>query len=170
MAPPPDRLYVLARGVLDAVVAGYATDGVNLPAHRLVTPGLPAWDCEGVYVQVERTFGHDGNITAETLQPLTRHAGHAMRAVSIAVTVLRCVPGVHDNGAGGISLPAPEEEEAAAELILTDAQRVLNVLVAAQKAGDLPGCNSLAFEQWQSVGPEGDLGGGLLRIRMGVGV
>lgn len=169
MAPAPDRLFVLARSIIDALNAGYQNDGVALPDHQLVTPGLPAWDCAGLYVHVERTFGHDGNIAAEAVQPLTAHPGHTLRAATIAITLLRCVPEASDDGGGGIILPSASAEEAAAALILTDAQRMLNILVAAQKAGDLTGCNSLAFESWQSAGPEGGLGGGLLRVRVGVG-
>jgi hypothetical protein len=170
MAPSPDRIYLLARSVLDAIVAGYADAGIPLPAHQLVTPGLPAWDCEGVYVQVERTYGHDGDVATEVIQARTAHAAHTMRAIAVAVTVLRCVPDIEDLGNGNIVLPDPVEEEAAAELILTDAQRLLNILVAAQRQGDIGGCNGLAFDQWQSVGPESGLGGGILHLRLNVGV
>lgn len=165
MAPPADRVYTLARDVLGALIAGYATAAADLPARRLVTPGLPAWDCEGVYVQVERIYRHEGNVTVEVPQPLTAHPGHAMSAAVIAVTIVRCTPGPDQQG----NPPAAAAEEAVAEQVMTDAQLSLNVLVAAQKAGDLPLCNGMAFVEWVSVGPEGILVGGVLRLQAGIG-
>lgn len=164
MPPPVDRVYTLARDVLDAIVAGYATAGADIPDRRLVTPGLPTFDCEGVYVQVERVSRHEGNVVVETPQPMLAAAGHALSAALIAVTVVRCLPTPKPNG----DPPDAADEEAAAELILTDAQRVLNVLVAAERAKELPGCNSLAVVEWVPVQPS-DLGGGTLRLLAGIG-
>lgn len=168
MPPSNDRVWQIAKAVLAAVVDGYAAESVALPARQFVSPGLPAWDCDILAVQATRTFGHAGNVAAEIIDPQTPSAGHAMRGVALDVHLIRCVPTTHDDGTN-ISVPSVIEEEAAAEVILTDAQLLLNVLVAAQRAGDLPGCSGLAFEQWRNLGPSGGLGGGVLTVRVQVG-
>lgn len=170
MALPADAAYIAARSVLDAIVAAYAADAVALPDRRLVTPGVPAWDCEGVYVQVERMFAHAGDVTVEALSAVTRTAAFALRGVGIGVTIVRCVPVVDgDPEWGDAAPPAAAAEEAAAAVILADVVLAQNAIVAAQRAGDLAGCNALAFESWSSVGPDGGLAGGVLRFRLGLG-
>lgn len=165
MAPSPTKLWVLAESVRDAVIDGYADADVDLPEHRLITPGVAAWDCAGLYVQLERTYGTDGNIAAELLQPLSRHAGHTLRAATFGVTLLRCVPVADDHG-DQVILPSVAAEEAAALEVLRDAQLLVNVLVAAERAGTLAGCHGLVIEGWSSVGPDGGLAGGVLRVRL----
>ncbi len=169
MPPSPDRIWLLAQAVRDAIHVGYAVEGVPLPDRQFVSPGLPAWDCELLAVQAERTFGHAGNLATEVLEPQLPAAGHALRGVTCAVWLIRCVPTIHDDGSN-VTVPSVTEEEAAAAVILRDAQLLLNVLVAAQRAGDLPSCSGVAFEQWTNVGPQGGLGGGVLRVRLMVGV
>lgn len=163
MAPSPDRWYVAADDVLAALVAGYVAQGVDLPDRQLVTPGLPAWDCDMLAVQVEREFSYSGSVAQEVIEPLTEAVAFAMRGAQLGITLLRCVPTSDEDG----NPPTAASEQAAAELILTDSQRMLNVLVAAVRAGDIGGCNSVAFMEWVSQGPQGGLGGGLLRVRLG---
>lgn len=167
MPPTVDRIYTVARDILDTLTAGYATANADLPARQLVTPGLPSWDCEGVYVQVERVYTHDGNVAGEILQAATDHPGHALTGCVVAVSILRCVPTLEDGPRPKI--PPAAAEEAAAELILTDAQRSWNILLAAQRAGEIAGCNGLAYDSWTSDGPAGGIAGGVLRLRVGVG-
>lgn len=167
MAPDPTRIWLLANAVKDALVDGFAAAGVDLPARRFVSPGLPAWDCELLAVQAERSFGYAGNLTTEQLDPMLGAAGHTMRAVVFALHLIRCVP-VVDQAAETVLVPEVGDEEEAAETILTDAQVMLTALVAAQRAGDLPRCSGLALETWTNVGPQGGLGGGILRVRLGL--
>lgn len=157
----------MANAVKAALEAGYAAAAVDLPERVFISPGLPAWDCELLAVQVEASIGHEGDIASEVLQPRLPGAGHAMRALRVALHMIRCVPTI-DSVADEPVVPTEAEEEDAAETILIDAQLMLNCLVAAQRAGDLPGCSGLVFEQWQNVGPEGGLGGGILRLRVGL--
>lgn len=168
MAPPPTRLFTLASSVLAVLVDGYASAGDSLPGHQAVVPGLPAWDCAGVYVQVVRVYGTEGNVASEVAQPLEAHPGHSLRGMQLDVSILRCVPTV-DETAGEVVLPSKVAEESAALRILTDAQRMTNVLVRAQAAGELPGCSALVIDQWVSIGPSGGLGGGTLSLRVAVG-
>lgn len=163
MAPSPERWYTVADDVLDALVAGYVAQGVDLPDRQLVTPGLPAWDCDMLAVQVEREFSYSGNLAQEVIEPLTQGVAFAMRGAQLGITLVRCVPVPDEEG----NPPTAANEQASAELILTDSQRMLNVLVAAVRNGDIGGCNSVAFMEWVALGPEGGLGGGLLRVRIG---
>lgn len=167
MAPDPDRVWLMAQSVKAAIEAGYTAAGVDLPERVFVSPGLPAWDCEELAVQVEANIGQEGDIAAEVLQPRLPGAGHALRAIRVALHMIRCVPTV-DQAADEPVIPTAAEEEYAAETILVDSQLMLNCLVAAQRAGDLPSCSGLVFEQWQNVGPDGGLGGGILRVRLGL--
>lgn len=159
MPPAPDRIIGLARAALTAVENHF---GAALPERRYVSDGLIAFDCEQLAVQVERTFGQGGNIAGEQIEPLSASAGFAMRAATLAIWLLHCAPVVGDDG----SPPSVTDIEASAEAVLVGAQRLLNALVAAQRAGELAGCHGLAFETWQGVGPDGGLVGGVLRVRV----
>lgn len=161
MAIPTTAAFDAAASFLDVIVDGYAAEPADLPEHRLVTPGQPAWDCEGLYVQVERLFSFEGEIAAEQIQPKPARAGHAMRAAAIGITIIRCVP------AG--SSATPDNEQATAELVLADAVRVWNLLLAAERAGDLRSCSDLAHQQWEAQGPGGALVGGLTRVYVRLG-
>lgn len=151
MPPPPSRIYDIARDVLDAVVAGYLADAVDLPARRFVSLGPPAWDCELVACWVERTFGHAGDVLAEDPDPIMAAVGHGLRAALLRIQIVRCYPTLSDAG----DPPTPAVMEAATATLLEDAQRVSNILVAASKAGAIGGCNSVAMLDWVSVGPDG---------------
>lgn len=168
MPPPKDRLSELAYAALSAIEAYYAADGTDLPARRLVAPGSAAalpFDCELLAVNVERTFGHEGNIAGETIQPILAHVGFALRGASLSITLIRCCPTVE--GAGVYSPPriptAPAEQAAAFEL-LEDAMLLTSALTA---RGAMPTyCNGVALENWRPIGPTGGFGGGLLTVRV----
>lgn len=167
---PTDRWYQAASDLLAVVVAGYAAEGVPLPARQLVTPGVPAWDidvapCDGlVGVYVERQFSYAGNLAQEVIEPLYPAVGFATRGAVVSVNVLRCVPVLTDQGLP----PAATAEEAAAATILGDSQLLVNTIVAAVRDGEIGGCGSLALEGWRSLGPEGGWAGGALTVRLGV--
>lgn len=166
MAPAPDRWWTVAEQVRTAIVSGYDTAGVELPDRRVITFGPPAADCEMLAVQLERVYGIGGDPTVAVLESKAPAAGFAMRGATFAVWLLRCIPDV-DLALDQLVLPSVTDEEAAAAVIFTDAQLLSNVLAAAVKAGGLPGCASVAIEDWQNIEPQGGLGGGVLRLRVG---
>lgn len=163
MPPVTSRLYDLAAATLTAVGTHWPGDAEPLPDEQFVTNGLVIWeidDCaERLCTFVERTFGVEADVALE--QITTLGAGFANRGATVGVTLLRCVPDLDDN-----TVPTGVELDASAQIILGDAQALMNALIAAWKAGDLPGCGQLAFESWTAEGPQGGMGGGTLRMRM----
>ncbi len=165
MAPEPERLYDMAAAALLAVQTYH---GGPLPERQFVSAGPPVWDCELLAVHVERTEGYEGDVATVTVQPMSSAPGFAMRAATLAVTLVRCTPAVPESKGSKVSMPSVDDEEDAALTLYSDSQRVLNALVQAHKAGELGGCRSLAFLDWSVIGPEGGMVAGLLRVRAGL--
>lgn len=160
----PTLLHTWAQAIKMAVADHYAAQGVALPAWQQVLAWTPAYDCEMVAVYPEAAFAHDGSMNATDTAAAMADPAHAMRYARIAIAVVRCVPTLDDNG----NPPATTVAEAAALPILTDALLVWDAVVAAQRAGTIPTCGSVAFESWASVEANGGLGGGVTRIRCAV--
>lgn len=164
MAPEVSRLYDLARTVLDSVIDRWDGDAEPLPEKQYVSNGLVIWDsCEQLAVEVERTYGIDGNVANEVIDGSGVPA-MAMRAVTCVVWVIRCVTDMDAEGET-IIIPTAEEIEADAMRLLADPTAVVNALVAAQKNAELP-CQSVAFEAAESQGPEGGYAGWAVRVRL----
>lgn len=177
MAPPRDRLYAMAREVLDVVVAGYLNAAIaagadwppaqDLPARQFVSIGPPAWDCALIAVWVETTNGSEGDVRVDAPDPHKAGVGHGLRTAALRIQIVRCVP-VMEEVAWGAAPPDAADEEAAAEVLLTDAQLVTNILLAASKAGELGTCNDVVFTEWLSVGPEGGMAASTHALRAAV--
>lgn len=166
MAPPPGRIWDVLGDVLGAVVARH---GGDLPDRTYRSAGPPPYDCELLAVWCETTAGTDADPAVDANQSLRTHAAHVMRAATIVITLVRCVPAADLNEAtGDVILPTVDEEETAAEVLYTDAQRVLNALIAEEKAGGLTSCNGLVFQSWTAVPADGGLVGGETRVRIGL--
>lgn len=173
MAQPANRLVTLAHATLDAVVAGFAAAAVPLPGRQFVAPGTSAalpFDCEFLAVNLERTFGHEGNVAGETVQPILAHPGFALRGAGLVITLVRCTPTV----AGGVELsgrvkvPSLIAETAAADALLTDGMVLTNAILDGARNGGALGtcCNGAAVEGWRAIGPAGGFGGSILTIRL----
>lgn len=162
------RLFNLASAARDLLVQDWPTDDTiasPLPDREYVNNGAVIWDCEQLVVSVERTFGIIGDVTQEIFD--AQYGTMALRAMTIAVWIIRCVPDIDSSGQE-IILPTPAAlEESAAEL-LADEDQVIAILAKAQREGRFAGCESLAFENWQAQGPEGGFGGGVTRLRIGL--
>ena len=166
---PADRIYAIAEALLAAVEAHYLdpTIAADLPGRRYVANGLPAFDAtddgecdEQLTVFCETTYGIQGSPLLENPEARLADLGHAMRAAVFAVTIVRCVPTLSDQG----TLPTVEAENESSSLIYEDAVLMLNALLVAERAGDLPGCGSVAFLRWQNENAQGGVGGGTLRV------
>lgn len=165
MAPPPTRIFDTCQVILDAVIAHH---GGSLPDRRVIPAGPPALDCELLAVWMETSSGADGgNVAAESIDPLRTSASHTMRAGTFVVSIARCTPDTPEQGIK-VRLPKAEKVTAAGRILYEDAQRSLNALVAAEKAGELVGCNGVAFMSWTALGPDGGFIMGELRVRVGL--
>lgn len=168
MAPSVGVLYDLAASVLAGIVTNWPATAEPLPTRAFVMPGVPAWDsCEQLTVHVERTYSIDGDITAETLADTTRGSVFTTRAATLVATLIRCV---HDADTVGdtIVVPSVADYTADSQVILGDAQALWNAILAGYRDGDFGSCDSVAFEDWSGVGPEGGFAGGTLRFRIGL--
>ena len=163
MATPPSRIYDVCADMLGAVLTRHG--GAELPASSFVSAGAPPWDCELVSVWCERTYSHTGNVAEEALEPHVRVPAHRMRGGIFVVTICRCTPAQLDSDGQTITVPTDDEEDAAARVLYEDAQRSLNALLAAEAAGELGGCGSLAFDAWNPLGPDGGFVASELRVR-----
>lgn len=165
--PDVDRLNTVLHDILDAIEAGWPAEAEPLPELKYVANGAVAWDgCELLAVSLVRTLPTpDGDPTFEGMTRFTSLV--ALRGAAIDIFLLRCVPDVSVNG-DQIVMPTPADVEASAAIILADAQALENVIVSASQTGELPGCSTLTLENWTAAGPEGGMGGGVLRIRFGL--
>jgi len=156
----PGYLFALCGVVRDVIVAHYADLDVALPERRLRSPGLPAYDCDELVIWVERVFPFDGNVTVETVPTLYADPAYMTRGAELSICILRCLP---DGDAQG-NPPAVADEEAATAAILADPVLIWQALIAAHEDETLPGCGAMAFGSWESVTPDGLLGGGVVRV------
>lgn len=156
----PDRLYGVARQVLDTVAAGLTAAGKSVPTRQYVADGnLVAWDCEQLVVSVESTQGSAGNPAVEYQGPAF---ALAMRTATLGVWICRCCPAVDDDG----DPPAADAIDASAQVVLADPMVMLDCLWRAHNSGALATCSGLAFQRWQAIGPMGGLTGGVLRLNI----
>lgn len=165
MAPEPERVYNVCDALLTAVIDHH---GGTLPDRQYVSAGAPAFDCELLATWCERTEGYEGNPGTVTQQQMSSGAGFAMRVGTFVVTLVRCTPAVPKSQGGKLALTTVAQEQSAAATLYGDAQRVLNALVTAYRAGELTGCHSMAFTEWTTIGPEGTFVAGELRVRVGL--
>lgn len=169
---PDPTLFTLAQAVLAAVETGYADNPNGLPERRYVADGQVAWDFDAlgpiilwgsqVTVRILRLFPHRGDIAGEVPGAfgIVTSLG-----IQVEVQLLRCAPTVSADGEF-ITIPSTEEIEGSAEVILADAMDVWAALLAAYRAGTLPGCGGVMFMGWDGVGPEGGLAGGTSTFRL----
>lgn len=155
MAIPRDRIYSVAEGLLMAVQAGLAAEGVPVPDRAYVSAGAPALDvgiCSILAVWAESA---DRTTQGDDVDPFEEDSANwLIRTPRYVVTLGRCSAVIHDNG----EPPSVAEEQAAALALYGDATSIINAVVAAYSAGDLPtSCHGLAYAGWQVIGPSGGM-------------
>ncbi len=150
----PSRIYDLATDLLDCVVAGMGEvfddylPAIVLPDRQYVHAGDVAFDCEQVVVTVPAaglTHAFPGQSAQTQVCAPPRH-------VALEVWIVRCVPGLKDNG----DPPAVAELDAAARLTLTDLWTLSYVLWDTYRDQCWGGsCASVLLGPVEVVGPEG---------------
>lgn len=121
------------QGILDRVVAIYASYGVPLPSRKYWTMGNPAMDCEQLVVSfIQSYLGAPGD---EASQP---QKCNMPRSMVVSITVTRDIPTVGQSG----RTPQPEKIQAASEISAVDAwilMASLNLLDQWDEGGYGPG-------------------------------
>lgn len=83
----------LAQLLLDHTIAHFDAAGVELPDHRVVTAGAPAWDCEQLTATlVGIGWGQAPDSATESARPGSPISVAALRHAVYAVSLVRCVP------------------------------------------------------------------------------
>jgi hypothetical protein len=160
-----ERPWELANALLDAIVSAYETEAVELPGRRYVTVGPVAHDCEQLTVALLRVVGASelGGPAQEQVE--VQRCLH-WRVAQFSISVVRCWP-TGDIGRDGQPLaPAVADIEAATRKVAKDVQLVTSAVLDALVADDLGVGPTLAFEQWEPLGPNGGLVGGALTLRV----
>lgn len=158
---PRSALFDLCEGALQSVVSRWPDDADPLPARQLVSDGDVYWDCEQLAVQAESAYPTTGDVRT---QQYWDEGSVGLRAVVISVWLMRCVPDMDTEG-DDIVLPSAEEITDAARVLLGDANTVLDLLVVAQKSGELATCQGFTFDGWSTVGPSGGFAASVTRFR-----
>lgn len=161
MAALPD-LYATLVAVRDYVAGFYDANSIALPARRVITPGLPAWDCEQFTVTAVSSYNVNGNIQTALYEQRFAAVGFALRALVIDLSVVRCVASMSDAG----KAPSVAAIEADAEAIIVDEVTLRAAVSAAVETQVLPAYTNVALDNWTSIPPSGGLGGSTLRFRL----
>lgn len=157
----PD-LFATLVAVRDSIASFYETNGIVLPARRLITPGLPVWDCEQFTVTPVSSYNMDGNITGFAYEQRRAAVGFDLRALIIDVAVMRCVAVMSDGG----KAPSVAEIEADAEAVMRDEVTLRAAIRDAVDSGVLPAYTNVAIDNWAATNPSGGIGGSTLRFRL----
>lgn len=122
-------LVPMGNGLLTDVRAFFAGNNIALPDRYYLAPGAPgliAWDCEQLVVALASV---NWGINEDAVQPSPQVGAAAgvfeIRAAQWSVQIVRCTPGMDDNG----QPPPPEEIQTAGELFATDAGMLSQFLV-----------------------------------------
>jgi hypothetical protein len=162
----------LAGAVLDAVVAHWPVDNdglpylTPLPERQYVWIGAaPARDCAQLTVGVERAFGTQGGDPSREAIVSVSSGQPWLRTMVCSIELLRCIT-VIDQEQLKPELPEASRIIEESNVALTDADMVLECVIAAQRAGELAGCGGIAFEGWRAVNADGGLSGSSTRVRL----
>lgn len=160
---PRRALYDLCEGTLQAIVAGWpAAPETQLPDRQGVGNSDSVWDCEGLTVLVETLYPTQGDVTAQQWAS-DEDGALGLRAATIAVWLMRCIPDIDSQGQD-IILPTAAEVDDSAFDILGDAISVWDIIMHAQLSGVLTTCSGITFENWTPAS-SGGIGGGVTRFR-----
>lgn len=164
----PDLPYLLAQDVLDTVVGYYQEQAVPLPERRYIAPGTPAYDCAQVVVWVSQIISWSNQPNQVATTPMVEGVPARARAAAYNLAILRDVP-IPSGTAQTYVLPAVEDEQAAARLVLADSQLAWQALRDASRARLLGVPDGLVFLGWDMIAPFGGLAGGNLRVSLELG-
>lgn len=168
MALAPEFPFDLAETMLDVIVDAYDVAGAALPERQYVAAGTPVDDCPILAVTLEALSPSELNPAVDVIDPISASLGFASQSGLYAIYLIRCTDAVPRVKGSRFIPPTVGQEQSAAEQVYDDSIRVHNALVAAQKSGNLAGCNSVIFQSWNVIGPSGGHVGGVTRVKVGM--
>lgn len=149
------RVDTLAETLLARVIAHFGAAGVDLPTHRLVTAGAPAWDCEQLTVTlVGIGWGQAIDSATESARPGSPMSVFATRHAVYAVSLVRCVPQPNDHD---MSPPSVADLTASGLQFMRDAGLLSQALVevASGLRNTLGPAGSVQAGMIEPIGPDG---------------
>jgi hypothetical protein len=144
----------LAQVLLAHTIVHFGAAGVELPEHRVVTAGAPAWDCEQLTVTLVGVgWGQAPDSATESARPGSPVSVYAVRHALYAVSLVRCVPVPDEQGAA----PTMAELNAAGLRFMRDAGLLSQALVEVGSGlrNQLGPAGSVQAGMIEPIGPEG---------------
>lgn len=152
------------QAILAAVQAEFVLAGVALPPRQYYTAGNVYYDAEQLSVAFVRTGSADQNSgTGAGGGSNDVFRSLAWRVVEVEIMLLRCAPQIEVLASGGIRAPALAIQQLYGQTVAHDAEIIQSGLRRAANAGSFGVGEVLVIGDFQTVGPDGDLGGGTLR-------
>lgn len=146
------RVDEMAQTLLDHVVVHFEAAGVDLPDHRVVTAGAPAWDCEQLTVTLVGVgWGQAIDSATESARPGSPLSVYALRHAVYAVSIVRCVP------TNDPDPPSMDELNASGLQFMKDAGLLSQALVEVGSGvrNQLGPSGSVQAGMIEPIGPEG---------------
>lgn len=157
---------MIAEKLIDAIAVQFGIDEVSLPANRIPTTGVVAYDGELLAVSHVRNYGAGSQVGAQ-VEERTRLNTYqvAWRAAEFQVLLIRCCPDIEERD-GILYAPKPDAMKAWGEVVARDEFTTRKGILAAARADVFGPGPDIVFETWTAVGPAGGLGGGVLAVRI----
>lgn len=105
----------------------YSSNGCSCPCRNFISAGPPVWDIEAccsdgqLSIHIDRIYVYENFPTEQG----TVNTCQASLAADVVITLLRCFPGLHDDG----SAPTADEIAVASENIYKDLYVLTNCLI-----------------------------------------
>lgn len=156
------RLADTCATLLQVVADGLEGEGITVPERRYVTSGAPAYDCEQLVVALTRLYPAIP-FQDDPALPVLRAV--LLRAASVAVHLVRCVPTPTQSSRGGAALPTAAALDDAGMTLLTDALMMPVVTVRAWHDGSfLSTCEQMGVREVLPAEPDGGFGGTIMLL------
>lgn len=165
-------LYDLCKALLDASAEAVALSPGGEIDRRFVSPGLPAFDCcPQLTVHAGGPQWGDTAPLQPPLQPGHRvDEGRALNLVTVTVTVIRCVPGLEEQGQT-VRLPTAASLDESSKATLGDCWAIWNHLYTRKLDLTLfpPRTREMFFDPAVPVSIAGGCAGWMLQFRVQLG-
>lgn len=161
------RLVTVANHILEVLAADLEAAGIDVPTRRYVTAGEVSHDFAGQRCAEQFAVSWALSFHGVPGNDFSQQAIKCAVPLSAGFTVnlLRCVP----NLSGG-KPPTPEDLTASGNQIMLDAMTLPVVIVEAHLQQELVeiGCSLVSMGSVSAYGPQGDVGGTIVELIVGL--